>query len=90
MRLLLLLLLCLPHLQVNAAESGKGPAKKIYWLIPSGLRADTGDFNVYKWAREGKLPNLKRMMDEGAYGYSVPDFPSSTPVNYATLITGAE
>lgn len=43
---------------------------------------------MYRWAEEGKLPNIKRMMDEGSYGYSIPVFPSHTPVNFATLFTG--
>jgi len=61
---------------------------KLNWFIPDGLRADPDIFTVFKWAREGKLPNIKRMMDEGAYGYSIPTFPSHTPTNFATLLTG--
>ena len=62
---------------------------KLYWFIPDGMRADPQLINVYRWAQEGKLPNIKKMMDNGAYGYSVPDFPSHTPVNFASLLTGA-
>jgi predicted AlkP superfamily phosphohydrolase/phosphomutase len=61
---------------------------KLYWFIPDGMRADPDLFNVYKWAEEGKLPNIKRMMDRGSYGYATPVFPSHTPVNFATLFTG--
>ncbi|MCB0420190.1 MAG: alkaline phosphatase family protein [Bdellovibrionales bacterium] len=61
---------------------------KIYWFIPDGFRADPIHFNVYKWATEGDLPNIKKMMEEGSYGYSIPQFPSHTPVNFATLLTG--
>ncbi|MCJ8277144.1 MAG: alkaline phosphatase family protein, partial [Bdellovibrionales bacterium] len=61
---------------------------KLYWLIPDGLRADPQIFNVFQWAQEGLLPNIKRMMDEGVYGYSIPQFPGHTPVNFATLLTG--
>ncbi len=66
-----------------------GKATKLYWFIPDGLRADPDLFTVFRWAREGKLPNIKRMMDEGAFGYSIPDFPSHTPTNFASLVTGA-
>ena len=61
---------------------------RLYWFVPDGLRADPEVFNVYKWADEGKLPNFKRMMQQGAYGFSIPVFPSHTPVNFAALFTG--
>lgn len=64
------------------------PATKLYWFIPDGMRAEENLFTVYKWAQEGKLPNIKKMMDKGSYGYSIPDFPSHTPVNFASLLTG--
>lgn len=64
-------------------------ATKLYWFIPDGMRAEESLFTVYKWANEGKLPNIKKMMDQGSYGYSIPDFPSHTPVNFASLLTGA-
>lgn len=69
----------------------KGPSQnlKLYWFIPDGMRADTNLFNIYKWAQEGKLPNIKKLMDKGSYGYSYPNFPSHTPVNFAALLTGA-
>lgn len=63
-------------------------APRLYWFVPDGLRADPAVFNVFGWAQEGKLPNIKRMMDEGAWGYSMPAFPSHTPSNFATLMTG--
>lgn len=63
-------------------------AEKIYWFIPDGVRAEPDIFTIYKWAQEGKLPNIKKMMENGAYGYSIPDFPSHTPTNFASLLTG--
>lgn len=62
---------------------------KLYWFIPDGMRADPEEFDVYRWAEEGELPNMRRMMQEGAYGFSIPDFPSHTPTNFATLMTGS-
>ncbi|MBI5356111.1 alkaline phosphatase family protein [Candidatus Collierbacteria bacterium] len=61
---------------------------KVYWFIPDGMRAEPGLFNIYKWAEEGKLPNIKKMIDGGSYGYARPNFPSHTPTNFATLLTG--
>ena len=63
-------------------------AKKLYWFIPDGMRADPGLFNIFKWAQEGKLPNIKKMMDNGSYGFCIPVYPSHTPTNFATLLTG--
>jgi len=64
-------------------------AEKLYWFIPDGMRADPNDFDVFRWAEEGKLPNVKHMMENGVYGYSIPVFPSHTPTNFATLFTGS-
>lgn len=63
-------------------------AEKLYWFIPDGMRAEPDLFDVFKWARQGELPNIKKMMENGAYGYMIPLFPSHTPVNFATLLTG--
>ncbi len=61
---------------------------KVYWFIPDGLRADRDQFNIFQWAQNGELPNLKRMMANGSFGYSRPVFPGHTPTNFATLLTG--
>ena len=61
---------------------------KLYWLIPDGLRAEPDLFKIFKWAEEGKLPHLSKLMKRGSFGYSKPVFPSHTPVNFATLLTG--
>lgn len=78
--------------QVRSPFPGSRPpakhATKLYWFIPDGMRAEPDLFTVYKWAQEGKLPNIKKMMENGAYGYSIPDFPSHTPTNFASLLTG--
>mgnify|MGYP001263731355 CR=1 FL=1 len=62
---------------------------KLHWFIPDGMRADPDVFDVFTWADEGKLPNIKKLMDRGSYGYSIPTFPTHTPTNFATLLTGA-
>jgi predicted AlkP superfamily phosphohydrolase/phosphomutase len=61
---------------------------KVYWFIPDGLRADRDQFNIFEWADKGELPNLRRLMANGTYGYSRPVFPGHTPTNFATLLTG--
>lgn len=63
-------------------------SKRLYWFIPDGMRADPDLFNIYKWADAGKLPNIKRMMERGTYGFAKPVFPSHTPANFASLFTG--
>lgn len=62
---------------------------KLFWLTADGLRADRDLFQMYKWANEGELPNIKKLMDRGVYGYSTPSFPTLTSNNIATLHTGA-
>src|SRR3989338_7752069 len=92
MAVLSVLMLFLSSCQVQSSTQQTGPKKepvKLYWFIPDGMRADPDLFTVYTWAQEGKLPNIKKMMDNGAYGYSIPDFPSHTPVNFASLLTGS-
>lgn len=64
-------------------------AARLVWIIPDGFRAEDELFKVYEWAQEGKLPNIKKMMDNGAYGYCIPNFPSHTPANFASLLTGS-
>jgi predicted AlkP superfamily phosphohydrolase/phosphomutase len=82
-----LFLVSLSVIKVNQ-ESAKNNLK-LYWFIPDGVRAEPDLFKVYEWAKEGKLPNIKKLMDMGTYGYSKPTFPSHTPVNFATLLTGS-
>jgi len=61
---------------------------KLYWFIPDGLRAEPDVFKLYEWAESGELPNIRKMMKMGARGYSKPHFPTHTPVNFASLLTG--
>lgn len=73
----------------SAAQKSHHDQVKLYWLTADGLRADKDLFDMYKWAQEGKLPNIKKLMDRGSYGYSIPEFPTLTSNNIATLHTGA-
>lgn len=75
------------EMQGPAATSSR--KLKLYWFIPDGLRCDPVVFKVFEWARQGDLPNIKKMMETGASGYSRPVFPGHTPTNFATLLTGA-
>ena len=81
---------CVFYLYSQKAYHQRPPAgqMKLHWFIPDGLRADPDVFQIFRWAREGKLPNIQRMMEQGSYGYSIPVFPSHTPVNFASLLTG--
>jgi len=72
-----------------ASTASDAPPRRLHWFLPDGMRADPEVFDVFRWADEGKLPNLKKLMDRGTYGYSIPTFPSHTPTNFATLMTGA-
>jgi predicted AlkP superfamily phosphohydrolase/phosphomutase len=72
----------------RAQPQGRVHPWKLYWFVPDGLRADPEVFRVFDWAREGKLPNIRRMMQEGSYAYTIPVYPTHTPVNFATLFTG--
>lgn len=89
--LIVMLLISSCQIQPSASEPTESKTKdeiKLYWFIPDGMRADPDLFNIFKWAQEGKLPNIKKLMDNGAYGFSIPTFPSHTPTNFATLFTG--
>ena len=89
-RLLLLILSVSSIILINSCQKNiQKEDIKLYWFIPDGMRADTTIFNIYGWANEGKLPNIKRMMEQGSYGYVIPTFPTHTPTNFATLFTGA-
>ena len=63
---------------------------KLYWFIPDGLRAEPEIFQLFEWAEKGYLPNIYKLMKNGAWGYSKPVFPSHTPTNFATLLTGTK
>ena len=83
--ILFLLVFAFPCFTPSLSAAGQ----TLYWFVPDGLRGAGGEFDVFKLAREGKLPNIKKMMEKGSYGYSVPVYPSHTPANFAALMTGA-
>ncbi|MEK7141866.1 MAG: alkaline phosphatase family protein, partial [Patescibacteria group bacterium] len=88
---LIIVLSIVAAIVIKKKTSTKHPQSglRLYWFIPDGMRADPDLFNVFQWAKECKLPNIKKLMDRGSYGYSYPNFPSHTPTNFATLLTGA-
>lgn len=75
------------HKTEFAASQKRKP--RVYWFIPDGMRADPGTMKVFEWAQNGELPTIKKMMDNGAYGYSVPAFPGHSATNFAVLLTGS-
>jgi predicted AlkP superfamily phosphohydrolase/phosphomutase len=97
---LILFLGCIPNNEKNTIENVQISQKaqteekaqpkvtKVHWFLPDGMRAEPNLFNIYKWAEEGKLPNIKKLMEKGSYGFSIPTFPTHTPTNFATLVTG--
>lgn len=44
---------------------------------------------VKKFVREGKMPNVARLMKKGAYADILPAFPCDTPTNWTSFATGA-
>ncbi|RKY00001.1 hypothetical protein DRP77_12320 [Candidatus Poribacteria bacterium] len=44
---------------------------------------------VEKLVEEGKLPTIKRLMEEGGYSRADPFYPTETGCNWATIATGA-
>ena len=44
---------------------------------------------VQKFIKEGKLPNFERMMKEGVFKEALEPFPTITPPNWTTIVTGA-
>lgn len=92
--ILVIILLFFLSLQTGCTKNNVQTVKihnnsvKMYWFIPDGMRADPELINIFEWADKGELPNIKKMMDKGSFGYSIPTFPSHTPTNFATLLTG--
>lgn len=44
---------------------------------------------IKKFADEGTLPNLKKLIDEGVFGEGLCSFPSLTGTNWTSIVTGA-
>ncbi len=83
-----ILTICCAFYLLNRPSQKVDNKIKLYWFIPDGLRADRDQFNIFKWAENGDLPNLHFLMMNGSYGHSRPVFPGHTPTNFATLLTG--
>lgn len=88
--IILLNIINIAYAQTAGEPLSKNPrkAEKLYWFIPDGMRSEPYVFDIYAWARNGDLPNIKRIMDNGTYGFCKPVYPGHTPVNFAALLTG--
>jgi predicted AlkP superfamily phosphohydrolase/phosphomutase len=64
---------------------GGGFAKR---LILIGFDGGNPPF-IERFTKEGRLPNISRMMREGVYSESLPVMPCDTPTNWCTIATGA-
>ncbi|MCW4037106.1 MAG: alkaline phosphatase family protein [Candidatus Bathyarchaeota archaeon] len=62
-----------------------GLAKKVIMI---GFDGGNWPF-IERFIREGRLPNLASLMDNGVYSESLPVMPCDTPTNWSTLVTGA-
>ena len=62
-----------------------GLAKK---LILIGFDGGNPPF-IERFVKEGRLPNISRIMREGVYSESLPVMPCDTPTNWCTIVTGA-
>jgi len=62
-----------------------GTAKKVILIGLDGLMMEM----VEKFAAEGILPNLKRLMRQGIINAILPSPPCDTPTNWTTIATGA-
>lgn len=63
--------------------------KKVYWLIPDGLRSDGEHLDLIKLVEKGYLPNVKKVLQSAIYRQSRPNFPNHSAVNFASIVTGA-
>jgi hypothetical protein len=69
---------------VLAADTAAGSRPKVVILGFDGADARL----VERWMSEGKLPNLARLRDEGAYTPLQPTNPPQTPVSWSSFATG--
>ena len=68
-------------------ESSQQPAGNGRRLILLGLDGATFA-NLRPWAEDGTLPNLNRIMTEGAWGELASTVPPTTPPAWSAAITG--
>lgn len=65
-------------------------AKKVYWLIPDGLRSDGELLDIIELAKSGQLPNFAKILKHSSTFYSSPEYPNHSSVNYASIVTGVK
>jgi len=63
-------------------------AEKMKKLIMVGLDSIIPKF-AEEFIKEGKMPNLKKLKEEGTWAEAIPTYPPVTPTGWATIGTGA-
>ena len=74
----------LQRLWKNRKNTGKKLAKRVVILGFDGMDARLTE----QWMDEGRLPNLKKLKDEGGFRPLETTFPSVSPVAWSTFSTG--
>ncbi|MBC8328033.1 MAG: alkaline phosphatase family protein [Planctomycetes bacterium] len=72
--------------QVTGAGRIKGDTKRLVIVGLDGLDPQLAG----RWMAEGKLPNLKRLADEGTFKPLATSYPSMSPVAWSSFTTGVD
>src|SRR5688500_19370381 len=75
---LMRLLLLLPLLLLTASGQAQQPRPKVIVLGFDGVDGAWTE----RWMNEGRLPNLARLRDQGAFRHLRPTLPAQTPVSW--------
>lgn len=72
--------------QLTGAGRIKGETKRLVVIGLDGLDPDLAD----RWMKEGKLPELKKLADEGVFRPLATSYPSMSPVAWSSFTTGVD
>ena len=91
-RLILLLVAALMVLHLACGEGERGsvverPRESVGRVVVLGFDG-LSPVMVEKWVKEGKLPNMARIMEEGAYGGCMTVLPPSSASAWTSAVTG--
>lgn len=67
---IVILLVAIVFVYRKNQDYAKGGSIKLYWLVAEGMLADPDVFSMVKWAEEGELPQIKKMMADGVFAYA--------------------